>query len=126
MFDPTYDQEEIAANLEWQLAFSLSEIFNDNAPVGWVKYIPTAKRLLSNYEIKRNLSGSEVLEIIDPADPASLQSFTPGVWTAKWAPPVPGGDLEILKRTPGIKIVKNEYEPENLPEWVAVQFIICA
>jgi hypothetical protein len=54
--DPTYVREEIDANPEWQLAFSLSEIENDNAPIGWSKYIGTAKCLLANYDIKRKVS----------------------------------------------------------------------
>lgn len=53
MLDPTYDQTEINKNPAWQLAFSLSEIMNDDAPIGWSKYISTAKCLLSNYDIKR-------------------------------------------------------------------------
>lgn len=51
--DPTYNQEEIQAKLEWQLAFSLSEISNDFAPIGWGRFIPVAKCLLANYDIKR-------------------------------------------------------------------------
>lgn len=69
----------------------------------------------------RLLTASEVLEIIDPVDPDSLQCFK-GTWMAKWHPPVLGGDIEALKRTPGIEIVKDEYEPENLPGWVAILF----
>jgi hypothetical protein len=53
MSDPTYDRKAIEANPEWQLAFSLSEIENDNAPIGWSRYIGTAKCLLANYNIKR-------------------------------------------------------------------------
>lgn len=53
MNDPTYDNEQINANPIWQLAFSLSEIMNDDAPIGWGKYIHTARCLLNNYEIKR-------------------------------------------------------------------------
>lgn len=53
MNDPTYNREEIDANPEWQLAFSLSEIQNDNAPIGWSQYIGTARCLLDYYEIKR-------------------------------------------------------------------------
>jgi len=74
--------------------------------------------------IKFFLTGSQVLEIIDPVDPDNLQSFTPGVWTAKWCPPVLGGDIEALKHTPGIEIVKDEYEPKNLPGWVAIDFVV--
>jgi hypothetical protein len=51
--DPTYRQEEINSNPVWELAFVLSEIMNDNAPVGWSNYIGPAGYLLSNYEMKR-------------------------------------------------------------------------
>lgn len=53
MMTPTYDKAAIDANPVWQLAFSLSEIMNDNAPIGWGKYIGTAECLLANYDIKR-------------------------------------------------------------------------
>ena len=52
MADPTYDREAIKANPVWDLAFTLSEIQNDNAPVGWNKYIYVAERLLVHYNIK--------------------------------------------------------------------------
>ncbi len=50
MNDPTYVQEEIDANPEWKLAFLLSEIDNDNAPLGWSKYNFIAGCLISNRE----------------------------------------------------------------------------
>lgn len=53
MSDPTYDREQIDANPEWELAFVLSEIMNDGAPMGWGRYISVAKCLLASYEIKR-------------------------------------------------------------------------
>lgn len=53
MNDPTYVRSEIEANPEWELAFTLSEIMNDNAPIGWSKYISVAKCLLKSYDIKR-------------------------------------------------------------------------
>ncbi|MCG3207136.1 MAG: hypothetical protein FOGNACKC_00736 [Anaerolineae bacterium] len=70
------------------------------------------------------LSPAQVLELIDPVDPDKLMQTAPGVWTAQWHPPVLGGDLEALRRTPGIDIVKDEYEPEGLPGWVAVKFVV--
>lgn len=51
--DPTYNRDEINANQEWELAFTLSEIENDNAPIGWSRYLLTAQLLLHHYEIKR-------------------------------------------------------------------------
>ena len=53
MSDPTYDKEQIANNPAWELAFTLSEIQNDSAPLGWGKYIWIAECLLAAYEIKR-------------------------------------------------------------------------
>lgn len=53
MNDPTYDPVVIKANPVWELAHSLSEIMNDNAPLGWSKYIFAAECLLSNYTIER-------------------------------------------------------------------------
>ena len=38
-------------NIEDYLAWVLSEIRNDNAPIGWEKHKPTAKCLLGTFEI---------------------------------------------------------------------------
>lgn len=51
MIDPTYDRQAIRDNPEWDLAFVISEIENDNAPIGWSRYIGTAKCLLAHYDI---------------------------------------------------------------------------
>lgn len=53
MADPTYDSEAIAKNPVWQLAFDLSEIQNDSAPIGWGRYIFAAECLLGLYDVKR-------------------------------------------------------------------------
>ena len=53
MSDPTYVQSEIKEKPEWDLAYVLSEIMNDNSPLGWSEYVYVAKLLLSEYEIKR-------------------------------------------------------------------------
>ena len=53
MSDPTYVKEEIAKNPVWQLAFDLSEIENDGAPIGWGRYIWKAECLLALYDMKR-------------------------------------------------------------------------
>ena len=52
MNDPTYIKAEIDANPTWKLAFFLSEIDNDNAPIGWGRYILMAQGLLSKYNIE--------------------------------------------------------------------------
>lgn len=68
------------------------------------------------------LSPSDVLEKIDPVDPDNLQR-SGHVWTAKWCLPVLEGDIEALRRTPGVNIIK-EYQPDNLPGWAAIDFTI--
>jgi hypothetical protein len=47
--DPTYIKASINANPEWKLAFWLSEIDNDNAPLGWSKYIMMAKLIIMKF-----------------------------------------------------------------------------
>jgi hypothetical protein len=49
--DPTYVKEVIDRNPVWKLAFVLSEIQNDNAPIGWGKYIRVAECLLRFFTI---------------------------------------------------------------------------
>lgn len=46
--DPTYVKEQIEANPVWYLAWTLSEIQNDDAPIGWSKYISTARCLMAS------------------------------------------------------------------------------
>lgn len=45
---PTYDSKEIDENPIWELAFIISEILNDNAPLGWGQYIPLAESIIAN------------------------------------------------------------------------------
>ncbi len=49
--DPTYDRDRINANPVWELAFVLSEMQNDNAPLGWGRYIWVAESLMKRYDI---------------------------------------------------------------------------
>lgn len=49
--DPTYVQAEIDAKPEWKLAFRLSEFDNDNAPIGWARYIQMAEWLIRNFDM---------------------------------------------------------------------------
>ena len=51
MNDPTYNKTEIDANPIWKLAFWMSEVDNDNAPIGWYKYNILATFLLSKYNL---------------------------------------------------------------------------
>ncbi len=59
MNDPTYVPEEITSNPSWKLAFLMSEIDNDNAPVGWGRYIRIANGLLDNLPALKSIMGTE-------------------------------------------------------------------
>ncbi len=50
--DPTYVRAEIDANPTWALAFRLSEVDNDNAPIGWGRYIGLASWLLATFNMR--------------------------------------------------------------------------
>jgi hypothetical protein len=52
MNDPTYDGKEIERNPVWKLAFFLSELFNDNAPLDWSKYIPIAQDAIDKARVE--------------------------------------------------------------------------
>lgn len=57
--DPTYEKSKIEANPTWALAFKLSEVDNDGAPIGWWQYRNLAEWLLASYELtpKVKISG---------------------------------------------------------------------
>lgn len=44
--DPTYDRDQIRMNGTWGIAFIISEMVNDGAPIGWGRYIPLAEEVL--------------------------------------------------------------------------------
>lgn len=51
MSDPTYNAEAINVNPAWRVAFALSEILNDRAPIGWSRYVSAAECLLSKFNV---------------------------------------------------------------------------
>jgi hypothetical protein len=48
--DPTYDRERIDRDPVWKLAFWMSEIDNDAAPIGWFRYVHLARALIDTFE----------------------------------------------------------------------------
>lgn len=54
MNDPTYVKAEIEASPIWYLAWRLSEVDNDAAPIGWSRYINIATWLLSTFAMKEH------------------------------------------------------------------------
>jgi hypothetical protein len=49
--DPTYDRTKIRANPVWELAFVMSEIEYDAAPMGWGNYLSLAEGIMANFEV---------------------------------------------------------------------------
>jgi hypothetical protein len=71
------------------------------------------------------LTNSDVLELIEPADPDSLHLNANGSWEALWSPANPHAmDIEIIRRTPEITIVCESHFCERLPRWTAILFRI--
>ena len=58
MSDPTYQIDEIKANPVWHIAWLLSEMRNDNAPLGWSRYIADAECVLRHYDVTRKADSS--------------------------------------------------------------------
>jgi len=58
MSDPTYRTDLINQNPVWKLAHLLSELLNDQAPIGWGRYIGTAKCLLDAYDMQPKKRGN--------------------------------------------------------------------
>ncbi len=48
--DPTYDRAAINANPIWRTAFVISECLNDNAPLGWGRYIWIAEAIAKDQD----------------------------------------------------------------------------
>jgi hypothetical protein len=59
--DPTYVKSQIEDNPEWYLAWTLSEIQNDQAPIGWSKYIWIAKCLMASdvWKVRTTMKDSQ-------------------------------------------------------------------
>lgn len=57
MDDPTYIKVQIEANPIWKFAFWMSEMDNDEAPIGWGRYIPLATWILNKYELRDKNDG---------------------------------------------------------------------
>lgn len=57
MPDPTYVRADIDANPIWKRAFYLSELENDNAPIGWSRYIPKAEDQLAEEALMKAMKG---------------------------------------------------------------------
>jgi hypothetical protein len=68
---------------------------------------------------------SDILRKIDPVDPESIVPLGDGWYEARWCSPVPVMDLEVLRRTEGIEVFGEPFEPDGLPGWMAMRFRLC-
>jgi hypothetical protein len=68
------------------------------------------------------LTGLEVWDFIAPAVPDRIVDIGNGQYEARWWKPVPMMDIEILKRTEGVFIHGEPFEPRNLEGGLACQF----
>ena len=50
MSDPTYDRKAINRKTTWKIAYLISEMTNDDAPVGWGRFIPVAEVIVAMIE----------------------------------------------------------------------------
>ena len=100
MSDPSYVKTQIESRPDWDLAFVLSEIMNDNAPIGWSKYISTAQCLLAHYDIKPRISIScggtmEEKKVLTALYDPKNDNITIGEFVSKYPPVLKSGGAEI-------------------------------
>jgi len=76
----------------------------------------TVRRLYSHIPL------DQVWDVIAPAMPDTLNDIGGGIYEAIWAAPVPPMDIEILNRTPQVEVQGTPFEPEGVPNGVAVHF----
>ncbi len=72
----------------------------------------------------RKHTNAEILALIAPAYPEQIEHIGPNVYEARWAPPVPMMDVEILRGTPGVLVLGEPVEVPLLADWIAVRFTI--
>lgn len=89
---------------------SIGKLFNDI--IDWCK----------NLESKQQQEF--VWRMIAPAQPDTLTQIDIGVYEARWWTPVPLKDIAIIQRKRVIQVFEKPYEPENLPNGIAIQFTI--
>jgi hypothetical protein len=92
---------------------------NTSAGMIWQRatmWCETVRRLYSHVSL------DQVWDVITPAVPDTLNDIGGGIYEAIWAAPVPPMDIEILNRTPQVEVQGTPFEPEGIPNGVAVHF----
>lgn len=70
------------------------------------------------------LSIEDVWDILEPAVPDVLEAAEGQRYIAKWWKPVPPMDIEIMMRTDEILIHGQPFEPQDLPNGLAICFSV--
>lgn len=81
----------------------------------------------SGQQLTADLPGdmyARVWGLLAPAVPDHLKTLDAGIYEAQWWKPVPPMDVEMIIRTPGIHLLGQPFEPENLTKGIAVRFAI--
>jgi hypothetical protein len=74
---------------------------------------------------EQNLPPEQVIwSLISPAAPDCLEDLGEGVYEARWWHPVPMMDIEILARTEYVTTFGQPYEPQGMPNGLALRFRI--
>lgn len=92
---------------------------NTSAGMIWQRatvWCETVRRLYSHVPL------DQVWDVINPAVPDTLNDLGGGIYEAIWAAPVPPMDIEILSRTPQVEVQGTPFEPEGVPNGIAVHF----
>lgn len=81
--DFTYVKEEIESKREWSLAFRLSEVHNDNAPIGWTHYIGLATWLFANFNMT-DITKKPILEDVTCPECGGVMASRKGQFGIFW------------------------------------------
>jgi hypothetical protein len=94
-----------------------------NTPIG--KVITDARNWCCKVEKSRTIvNRDEIWEKLTPCTPDHIKALSEGIFEAVWAAPIPWMDVEILKRTEGVRVLGDVYEPKMLPGGMAVRFLV--
>lgn len=90
---------------------------------GYHLSIPTTNH--KEVSMQTILSSDNVLELIAPVDPDTLQHVGQLTYEARWLPPVPPEELEALREVEGITVSGEPFHPKGLPKGCrAVRFTV--
>ncbi len=94
-----------------------------NTPIG--KVLGEARGWCNQVQqIRTVVDRDEIWEWLTPCVPDHIEELSEGIFEAVWASPIPVMDVEILRRTEGVLLLGDAYEPKVLPGGMAVRFSV--